>query len=180
MSKSNDAAHQNNVVKADEAGYAAIPRLIGDLDCADVETCQKARLRLVSMGKPAVGPLIEALKSRKLWVRWEAAKALGQIADPTSTEALVQALRDRKFAVRWLAAEALIAIGRDGLKPLLGGLIEDADAPWLRQGAHHILRTLAQKGLRKTVQPLLVALDGVEPAMEVPLAARKVLDALTR
>jgi hypothetical protein len=132
------------------------------------------------MGKPAVGPLIEALKSRKLWVRWEAAKALRQIADPTSAEALVQALRDRKFAVRWLAAEALIAIGRDGLKPLLGGLIEDADDSWLCEGAHHILRTLAQKGLRKTVQPVLVALDGVEPSVEVPLAARKVLDVLTR
>jgi HEAT repeat protein len=154
--------------------------LISDLDCADVEKCQKARLRLVSIGKPAVGPLIEALRSRKLWVRWEAAKALGQIADPATAEALVQALRDREFAVRWLAAEALIAIRRGGLKPLLGELIEDADNSWLRQGAHHILRTLAQTGLRETVQPVLVALDGVEPSIEVSLVARKVLDALTR
>jgi HEAT repeat protein len=180
VSKSNDAAHRNNLIQADESGSAAIPRLISDLDCADVETCQKARLHLVSMGKPAVGPLIEALRSRRLWVRWEAAKALGQIADPTAAEALVQALRDKKFAVRWLAAEALIAIGLDGLKPLLGELIEDADDSWLCQGAHHILRTLAQKGLRKIVEPVLVALDGVEPSVEVPLAARKVLDALTR
>ncbi|MBM4461825.1 MAG: HEAT repeat domain-containing protein [Chloroflexi bacterium] len=180
MNKSKDAVDQNNVVQVDEADHTAIPRLIGGMDCADVETCQKARLSLVSIGKPAVGPLIEALRSRKLWVRWEAAKALGQIADPVAAEALVGALRDKEFAVRWLAAEALIGLGRDALKPLLAELMKHADAQWLRQGAYLVLRTLAQRSLRATVQPVLDALDGVQPGIEVPLAARKVLDTLRK
>jgi HEAT repeat protein len=67
-------------------------------------------------------------------VRWEAAKALGEIADPWSAPALEETLMDAGFDIRWLAAEGLIALGRAGLKPLLATLLKKADSVYLREG----------------------------------------------
>ena len=67
------------------------------------------------LGKPAVPSLIQLLSHRKPHVRWEAAKALGGIADPIAAFALVNAQKDRDGDVRWLAAEGLAALGRDAL-----------------------------------------------------------------
>jgi hypothetical protein len=132
------------------------------------------------MGREALGPLIEALASRKSWVRWEAAKALGQIGDPAAAEALVKALTDRRFDVRWLAAEGLITLGRNGVTPLLNALIESADSLWLRQGAHQVFHDLSAWDLREILRPVLAALEDIEPSLAVPLAAKKALDMLTQ
>jgi len=68
--------------------------LIADLHCDDTMRCQHARRALVAMGESAVVPLTEALSSEKYWVRWEAAKALGQIGSSTAVESLIKALED--------------------------------------------------------------------------------------
>jgi HEAT repeat protein len=127
-----------------------------------------------------VTPLIEALAGGDTQTRWEAAKALGYLADPDGAPALVRALRDEEFGVRWLAAEGLILLGRDGLEPLLRALMERPDSVWLRQGAHHVLRVLSRRGFREVLQPVLAALDGLEPWLQVPLAAEDARDALAR
>jgi hypothetical protein len=155
-----------------------INSLIAELTCDDVVQCQKARKTLVSIGKPAVAPLVKALKGRKEQVRWEAAKALGQIADTSATTALLEALEDKDFDIRWLAAEGLIAIGEDGLVPLLKALIKRSDSTWFRNGAHHVLHDMARKGFYDQVRPVLVALEDVESYIEVPLAAKSVLNKL--
>lgn len=141
---------------------------------------ETARQRLVDIGRPAVVPLTEALASGDIQTRWEAAKALGEIADPAAAPALACALHDDEFGIRWLAAEGLILIGPEALQPLLQALIENSGSPLLRQGAHHVLRALSisRGSLKRTLQPVLVALDGPEPALEVPLAAGNTLDAL--
>ena len=64
-----------------------VDSLITDLVCDDVILCQKARRQLVVMGHKAVPSLVEALGNKKYWVRWEAAKALAQIGDPTAMAA---------------------------------------------------------------------------------------------
>jgi HEAT repeat protein len=87
--------------------------LIDDFTCDDVIKCQVARRNLVTMGSSAVQRLVKELSNKKHWVRWEAAKALGQIGDKAAAEALVTALEDKEFDVQWLAAEALINIGKD-------------------------------------------------------------------
>lgn len=171
---------ESTKVKDSPVDPAIIETLIVNLNCDEVITCQKARRQLVSLGKPAVPSLIEALSSRKPWVRWEAAKALGEIRDTAAAQALVKALRDRRSDVRWLAAEALIAMGRDGVIPLLRDLIKNSDALWLRQGAHHVFHDLKQTDLKAVLQPVLIALEDIEPTIEVPIAARKVLDAMQR
>jgi HEAT repeat protein len=144
------------------------------------------------MGKAAVPSLVEALKSRNTLTRWEAAKALGEIADPETAPALVEALQNEEFDVRWLAAEGLVKMNINGLKPLLEALERRGDSIWLREGAHHVFHDLAKGGLRKSLVPVLAGLEALESgegvpwggshelAVEVPLAARQALEMLEK
>lgn len=163
-----------------ESGNADIESLIADLNCDDSMKCRIARGALVAVGEEALVPLVKALHSKKRWVRWEAAKALGQIGGPTATQVLVDALRDRMFEIRWLAAEGLIAIGRPALVPLLEALIKNSDAAWMRQGAHHVLHDMDRGELNEVLKPVLTALEGMNPALGVPLAARAALEEIKR
>jgi HEAT repeat protein len=131
-----------------------------------------ARHTLVAMGKAAVPSLIEALKNKNSLMRWEAAKALGEIADPETAPVLVKALEDEEFDVRWLAAEGLIKMNIKGLKPLIEALEHRGDSALLREGAHHVFHDLAKGGLRKSLVPVLAALEALEPGEDVPWAAR--------
>jgi len=139
---------------------------------------QEAREMLVAMKSAATPALIEALRQEDWRVRWEAVKALGNIADPAAAPALVRALEDKRSDVRWLAAEGLIALQDKGLVPLLQALVHDSDSLWLREGAHHIFHDLMDKGL-DGLAPIMTTLEGIEPAVQVPLAAQSLLDALT-
>lgn len=169
--KSGDAASR-------DASVAGVKLLLNDLACNDVYRCRRARRELVEMGDFAVPYLVDVLNHRKGWVRWESAKALGQIPGPAATEALVAALGDNNFDVRWLAAEGLIDRGRKALKPLMKALIEGSDSVALREGAHHVLFDLSHGSLREVVLPVLQALEGVEPSVVVPLKARALLDVI--
>lgn len=139
-----------------------------------------ARECLVRIGESSVPDLMEALGSKNEDVRWEAAKALGQIGDSKAAPALVKALRDENFGVRWLAAEGLIIMGHDAIAPLLQELIEYPDAIWLRQSAHHVLRDLSKKSDYQLVTPLLAAMEGLEPALEVPRVAKNLLEKIVQ
>jgi HEAT repeats len=152
--------------------------LIDALHSKDGEERRQARLSLVSLGSEAVDPLIELLHDPDHEVRWEAAKALGEIADPRSAPALVKTLEDTGFDIRWLAAEGLIALEKAGLEPLLEALAEKADSLYLREGAHHVMYDLSHRGLKDPLAPVMAALEGVDPEIEVPEPARKALFAL--
>ena len=169
---------QSNVAKELKTDRATISCLIADLSAKDGGVRERAREALVSMGRLAVAPLIEALESPMEQVRWEAAKALGQIGDPSAAKAFIRALEDEDFDVRWLAAEGLIALGHNAFVPLFQTLIERSDSVWLRQGAHHVLNDLRGKQPEEILRPVLAALEHVEPAVEVPLAAQRALDIL--
>jgi HEAT repeat protein len=132
----------------------------------------------VALGAPAVGPLVEALSGGEDEVRWEAARALAEIGDRAAAPALVAALEDPSCDVRWIAGVALIALERGGLVPLLRALVERASARRLRQGAHHVLYGLSSRGWADQVAPVLSALEDIEPAAAVPLAAQSVLDSI--
>jgi HEAT repeat protein len=163
---------------ADDA--AAISSLIAAFASEEGPVREAARRRLVHIGRPAVRPLMEALAGGDTQTRWEAAKTLGHLTDPDAAPALVRALQDEEFGVRWLAAEGLILLEGEGLRPLLRALTEHPDSGWLRQGAHHVLRVLSRRGFREVARPVLAALDGLEPALQVPLAAADARDALAR
>jgi HEAT repeat protein len=155
-----------------------INTLIVGLRAKDGMVRQKARRRLVAMGKPAVPFLTKLLQDAREQTRWEAAKALGAIADPEASKALTSAMEDEDFDVRWLAAEALIRLGRDGLPSLLRALAERSNSVWLRDGAHHVLTSLSKKRMKILLKPMLSALAKVDPEIDVPVAARALLNDL--
>jgi HEAT repeat protein len=158
-------------------GDADVSRLVAALSSSDGITRQHAREALVTVGHPAVGPLIALLDSRHDHERWEAAKALSEIGDPSSAEALVKTLEDPDAGVRWLAGEGLIRLRKAGLPALYRALIARPGSVWLREGAHHVLHALAKAGLADRVSGVLAALEDIEPEAAVPAAARKALDA---
>ncbi|MGD0765977.1 MAG: HEAT repeat domain-containing protein [Dehalococcoidia bacterium] len=182
MKASQEKANRAGGTRNARANAEPISRLIADLRTHDGHTREGARWALVALKGAAVAPLIDVLEDPDWHARWEAAKALGDIADPAAAPALVDALTDRRFGVRWLAAQGLIALGPDCLRPLLRALTRNTDSMWLRGGAHHILRDLSEGHLRRDmteiVKPVLSALEGVEPSAQAPMAARAALDSL--
>ena len=172
-------ASKSGTVVASGKTLARISELIAALASPSPAARRKAWETLVALGKPAVPSLIQLLSHRKPHVRWEAAKALGGIADPIAASALVNALDDRDGDVRWLAAEGLAALGRDALQPLLAALIEGSELYWLCEGAHHVCHVLVRKrGLGPILRPLLAALEESEPKVAVPPAAYTALSKL--
>ncbi len=175
-----------------DKGAASMETFLADLGSPDDGKRVKARQSLVSKGKAALPSLIEALRNKEYLVRWEAAKALGEMGDPQAAPALVEALEDKEFDVRWLAAEGLIQLNVNGIKPLLQALEKRRDSEFLREGAHHVFHDLAKGALRKTLRPVLAALEGIEPGekfpwpashetgIEVPRAALQALEMLEK
>jgi HEAT repeat protein len=163
-----------------ETNNSSLDQIKANLASHDDRTREKARHTLVAMGKDAVQSLIEALKDKRYFMRWEAAKALGEIANADAAPALVEALEDEAFDVRWLAAVALIRINIRGLRPLFQALMERGDSTLLREGAHHVIHDLSKGELRKYLLPVLAALEDVEPSMEVPQAAYQALEKLEK
>jgi hypothetical protein len=62
---------------------------------------------LVKIGAPAVEPLTVALHNPNKDVRFNAARALGEIRDPRAVESLLDLLRDQNRTVRLASARAL-------------------------------------------------------------------------
>jgi HEAT repeat protein len=173
VSHPTDSTHQDSALQAETDS------LVAALAADDGTQREKARKQLVKLGQPAVAALAAALKSSRERVRWEAAKALTEITDPAAVSTLIDALEDKSFGVRWLAAEGLIAAGQDGLRPLLEALIHRSDSFWLREGAHHVLRTQAtDRDLHDALAPVLDALEAFESVLETPPAAAQALKAL--
>jgi HEAT repeat protein len=157
-----------------------IATLVSELNCDQIIRCQKARRELVAIGREAVPSLVKALASKKKWVRWEAAKALSQIGDPAATAVLVKALEDKEFDIRWLSAEGLIKIGEEAIAPLLKALIDDSPSIWLQEGAHHVLHEVDRGNWDAILKPVMEALEGFQPSVDAPLAARMALEAIAK
>ncbi len=157
-----------------------IDTLVTKLASHNTATRRYAHESIVHIGQPAVSALIEALKHHDSQVRWEAAKTLGEIGDPSAAPALVEALEDDAIQVRWRAGESLIIFREAGLRPLLHALIQRAESAWLRDSARHVLRGLVKttQRLDDVVTPVLIALQDVEPRMVVPPAAATALKRL--
>ena len=157
-----------------------VESLIANLGNEDSLVRQRARKALVLMGGRSVELLKKALSSDHGDVRWEAVKALGEIADPGAAESLARALEDERPGIRWLAAEGLIGLGRSGVKAMLKALIMDPESTLIQKGVHHGLSVLVKTrvDLREALLPVLSALGDVEPAVEVLVPAYRALSLL--
>jgi HEAT repeats len=156
----------------------SIKRLMMTLSSDNDSDRKGARRSLVAIGSPAVPLLIESLKQKDDNVRREAVKALSEIGDSEVAPALIKTLEDEEFDIRWQAAEGLIGLGVKGLRLLLQALIEHGDSPLLLEGAHHVMHYMAKGGLRKYLGPVLISLEGIEPAVKAPNAAFHALEML--
>ena len=162
-----------------------IKALIAQLSDKNGDMREKARLALVGIGKEATPSLVETLTSKDQQSRWEAANALGALADPSSIPALIKALEDNVFDIRWLAAQALITIGTDSIAPLLEALSNSSDELFLREEAHHVIKYIFRdnpkaKELYDILKPVVNALEGPVSRIETPGAARTALEKLRK
>jgi HEAT repeat protein len=180
MIKPKNPEKKGKKAQGSRGALSKITSAIANLQSGDGLVRQEARETLTLIGKKAVRPLIPLLKNMEDDVRWGAAKALADIADPRAASELVSTLEDHNFGVRWLAAEGLINIGRAALAPLLKALIKNPDSVWLREGAHHVLHDLSKRGQKGLLTPVLAALEGVYPEIGIPEPARKALQGLKR
>ena len=69
----------------EEEGEITINQLMAQLHSHDFKRRESARWQLVALRELAVFPLIDALEDPDWHVRWEAAKALHDIADSASS-----------------------------------------------------------------------------------------------
>lgn len=146
-------------------------RAVGPLFAAREDPDDTTRLAAMTalglLGKPALHPLIEAVKEpQKYWdIKQEAIKALGMIGDPVVVELLLDALRDHDQTIR---AEAALALGR------VSGSLQDT-------GLRARLVEALVSGLRDTQAPVrgesAAALGGLgDPAALTPLTITYVYD----
>ncbi len=173
-------AARSKKMKSARTGEPSSEDLFAALSSEDDEVRVKARSSLVAMGKAAVPSLAKALKEPDNLVRWEAAKALGEIGISEVAPLLVEALEDEQFDVRWLAAVGLINLNIKGLKPLLHALMERTESVPLRDGAHHVIHDLTKGELKKYLAPVLSCLESAEPTAECPRVVFHTLEMLEK
>ncbi len=137
-----------------------------------------ARRKLVSIGTPAVSQLAELINQPAAQLRWEAVKAMKQIADPNSIPLFITLLDDKDEEVRWIAAEGLIAIGTQAIKPLLQALAKNSKSVYLRKGAHHYFGVSRELNESLQFKELLSALDAQDAELSTPVVAEKLLMAM--
>ncbi|MEJ2721781.1 MAG: HEAT repeat domain-containing protein [bacterium] len=164
----------------DKKHSAEIEPLVASLRDKDGMVRENARDRLVTFGSSATPFLIPLLGDNNTQTRWEAAKALGEIADPASIPALLDTLEDEDDDVAWLAAEALVAIGPPAAAPLLQRLIDRFESISTQQGVHHVLRELRHTEIKDTIGPVYEALSRMHSDTEVIADAEKALEQLKR
>jgi HEAT repeat protein len=156
-----------------------IDTLIAELRSKDGVQRKRARKVLVNIGKPAVPFLIDLLTDPSDQMRWEACKALGSIVDIAAAVPLSGVLGDESTEIHWLAAKALIALKSAAIVPVLQALEKHFDSPNFRQGAHHVLNTLAKQNLlNKDTVAVIDTLDITEPNSVVAWAARNALNSM--
>ncbi len=105
---------------------------------------ESALEKLADIGKPAVEPLVTALKDQDISIRQGAARALGAIKDNRALEPLAVALKDENASVRMRAAEALGEIKDSrAVEPLMTAL-KDED-PRVRISAESALEKIRKQ-----------------------------------
>lgn len=167
------------MTKPDDQKHESIKSLIAELDSKDGEIRKKARKELVGMGSIVIDYLAELVESPSDTLRWEAVKAIEQIADPSAAPILVLALDDSDYEVRWIATEGLIKMGTASIKPILEALGERPGSLNLREGAHHVFHDLRDKDaveMLDEINLIMVALESSAAEDEVPVVAFRLLE----
>ena len=156
---------------------AKIEELTVKLAATDGVERQKAREELVAAGGHDVTrAMVVALNDHRRDVRWEAAKALVDIADPIAASALTHHLHDEDSEVRWLAAEGVAELGEPGLLSTLSATIRHASDSEFCKAAHHALKEFKRHSTHSDkLDDVIKACEMSEPGVHLPVAAYRVL-----
>lgn len=173
-----------------------IEKLIADLSSKDMQVREDARLSLSAIGQPTITPLVNKLGSSDKWLRWEVAKTLAEMREPSAAPILVESLTSSDPNIRWLSAEGLIALGRVSIAPLLEALTRFSGSVELAEGAHHILHDLFTGGvhegesdyepnpltseIKSLIKPVLESLGTTGSTILTPEYAKVALNELRR
>ena len=151
------------------------PPLIKALAMEGTDLHQAARRALKDLGPLAQSAWLEALDHPEAHIRWHAARGLGEIGDVRSALVLAEGLRDENEQVRWASADVLAHLGEPAVPATLTFLSRHKLNEQLRQSAYHALHGIVSLRTRKRLQPLLDALHGPAPDIEVPAVAQRLL-----
>jgi len=132
-----------------------------------------AVVALGKIGKPAVEPLIQALKDKESSVRSGAAAALGGTGDARAVEPLIQALKDKDLTVHDAAYPALVRIGKPAVEPLIQALKDKGGG--VRWEA---AEALGEIGDARAVEPLIQALKDEMWDFQLRAIAKEALEKL--
>ncbi len=150
----------------------AVPALMELLQSTDPTVRLKAVEAIGQCKDKSAAEVVEQVlaKDNSDEVRAAAAKALGDLKDPESLQALTESLQDT-FNVRVKAIIALGAIKNSNAVPMLMPLLKD-QSPEIR---YHSSQALAELGHKKAIHQIeLLAVD------EVPMVARGALKAIQK
>jgi bilin biosynthesis protein len=134
-----------DVKKMEDA--ADVESLVRTLQDGDRKVGETAAWALVRIGKPAVEPLIRALRNQDGHVKWGVglvAWSLGKIGDVRAVEPLIEALRHTEGIVREEAAWALGEIRDDRASESLSQALNDKETAVQREAA----KALEKMGLK--------------------------------
>ncbi len=96
---------------------------------------------LVKIGRASITPLVRALTSQNLSIRYWSADVLGELGDERAVEPLIRMLGDNDAIIRCSAIKSLGEIGdKRALKPITGSLNDSSDM--VKRSATRTLRKL--------------------------------------
>lgn len=133
----------------------SIPILIKLAQDKDASVQSSAVESLITIGEPAVEPLIEVLKSKDMNTQMKAAYGLGQMKDARAIQPLIEVMYHASdYSLKESAANAMGQIGAEAVKPLIT-LLQDPD-PRNREFA---AMALGQTNDSRAVEPLMGVLN---------------------
>ena len=139
------------------------------------ELHREACRALHNLGQSAKPAWVNALTHSDKHIRWEAARGLGQMGDVRAVDILVEGLLDENYAVRWATADALAHLGVHAIPAILTILSRYPLNELTRQAAYFALHGILSASAQERIKPLLDALHGPTPSIEVPTIAQRLL-----
>lgn len=155
--------------------------LLSTLGGANGMKRKEARETVVLIGDRAAHDVAALLDGPGKKVRWEAAKILAAMVEPSSLPTFLALLRDHESDLRWIAADGLIALGPRSVVPLLESLLNGAPVKGQAEMSARVLRNLATDNevLARIVAPVLEALKDpvvVDPVIVQPRVSQALSD----
>ncbi len=171
-------SHKHKSINKHKEYHEILTKLLPQLGDKRGVIRQSAREKIISLGNVCIEYLANLLENPKKIIRWEAVKALTELADPDSAPLFILAMEDKDEDIRWIAAVGLIILGEDSIKPILETLIQNPDSFLIRKGIHHILKTLSATKTGPDTGSLIKALESPEATLLAPIEAEKILSRL--